>query len=151
MVETISHKFNDKWVLMQRWIRVFIAAIVVSGLSACEDDTDEPMPEPSASTFKLHIGEGNIIKMDLETPDCYPDMYSVVLVMEDLPADEKIIYIGGVYSTENTGTNGETFWSDNIMDYGYGFMTGLTPEQYKRISHTHRYAYSRYHSIMNLY
>lgn len=30
-----------------------------------------------------------------------PPAYMAVLVMEDLPADEKIIYEGSVYSTEN--------------------------------------------------
>lgn len=39
--------------------------------------------------------------MDFEAPDYYPPMYAAVLVMEDLPADEKIIYLGGVYSTAN--------------------------------------------------
>ena len=39
--------------------------------------------------------------MDLGAPDNYPPAYMAVLVMEDLPADEKIIYEGSVYSTEN--------------------------------------------------
>lgn len=111
----MQSNLNDKRVFIQRWMKLFIAAIVVFGLSACEDDTDEPMPEPPAPAFKLHIGEGNIIKMDFEAPDCYPDMYSVVLVMEDLPADEHIIYIGGVYSTENT----EPDFDDYIMAFDY--------------------------------
>lgn len=119
MFDTKSHNLNDKWIFMQRWLKLFIAAIVVVGLSACEDDNDEPVPQPeppaSTSTFKLHIGESNIMKMNLKAPDCYPDMYSVVLVMEDLPVDENIIYIGGMYSTENT----EPDLNDCIMAFDY--------------------------------
>ena len=40
-----------------------------------------------------------------------------------------------------TSVTGETFWSDNIMDYHYGFMTGLTPDQRKRIQYTLQHAY----------
>lgn len=69
---------------------------------ACDDDDKAPEPDPEpTSTFKLHIGEGNVVQMDFEAPDYYPPMYAAVLVMEDLPADEKIIYLGGVYSTAN--------------------------------------------------
>lgn len=38
-------------------------------------DVPDPEPEPS-STFKLHIGENNVVAMDMSAPDYYPDMYS---------------------------------------------------------------------------
>lgn len=101
MFETISHRYNDNPVCSRRWIRFFVAVIVAFGLSACKEDPDEPEPAPPASTFKLHIGSGNVEKMDFAAPEYYPSMYNFVLVMEDLPEDEKILYLGGVYSTEN--------------------------------------------------
>lgn len=48
---------------------------------------------------------------------------------------------GGDIVLHRTGCNGEIFWSDNIMDYDYGFMTGLTPDQVRRIRYTLQYAY----------
>lgn len=101
MIETKSQENNSKRVFARRLTKLFIAVIVAFGLSACEDDNDEPIPAPPASTFKLHIGPGNVEEMNTDAPEYYPDMYNIVLVMEDLPEDEKIIYIGGVYSTDN--------------------------------------------------
>ena len=40
-----------------------------------------------------------------------------------------------------TGKSGQEFWSDNIMDYDYGFMTGFTPNQARRIQYTVKHAY----------
>lgn len=40
-----------------------------------------------------------------------------------------------------TGKSGQEFWSDNIMDYDFGFMTGFTPDQAKRIQYTIKHAY----------
>lgn len=42
---------------------------------------------------------------------------------------------------KRTGGTGEVFWSDNIMDYDYGFMTGFTHDQVERIRYTLQYAY----------
>ncbi len=47
---------------------------------------------------------------------------------------------GDIYLKRTSGT-GEEFWSDNIMDYEYGFMTGLTPDQLGRIRYTLQHAY----------
>lgn len=82
--------------------KLFAVLLLAFGMAACDDDNTVPEPDPEpTSTFKLHIGEGNIVPMDLGAPDNYPPAYMAVLVMEDLPADEKIIYEGSVYSTEN--------------------------------------------------
>lgn len=82
--------------------KFFVAVLFVLVLEACSnDDAPAPAPEPEpvpASTFKLHIGEENVAQMDINVPDCYPSMYYAILVMEDLPVDEKIINMGGVYS-----------------------------------------------------
>lgn len=83
-------------------MRILLAVLLTFGMTACDDDSPKPEPEPEPATgFKLHIGEGNVMQMDVEAPDCYPPLYATILVMEDLPADEKIICIGGVYSTDN--------------------------------------------------
>ena len=81
-------------------LKLFVAVLFIFGMAACDDDHDHWAPEPAAG-LKLHIGEGNVVEFDTEAPGCYPPAYMAVLVMEDLPADEKIIYMGGVYSTAN--------------------------------------------------
>ena len=85
--------------------KLLAAALLAFGMAACGDDEPvipEPEPEPEpASTFKLHIGEGNIVRWE-ELPDDYPPVYTAYLVMEDLPAGEKIHTIGGCYSIEDT-------------------------------------------------
>ena len=48
---------------------------------------------------------------------------------------------GNIEYTRTDGYTGETFWSDNIIDYEYGFMAGITPDQVERIQHTLQYAY----------
>lgn len=40
-----------------------------------------------------------------------------------------------------TDESGREFWSDNIMDYDFSFMTGFTPDQAKRIQYTLKHAY----------
>lgn len=80
--------------------KFLIVALLVLGMAACSEQLEDPEPEPS-STFQIHIGESNIVQLDLEAPAYYPPAYQVVLVMENLPADEKIIYLGACYSTEN--------------------------------------------------
>ena len=90
--------YLDKCSILLHGYKLFAVLLLAFGMAACDDDNT--VPEPT-STFKLHIGEGNIVPMDLGAPDNYPPAYMAVLVMEDLPADEKIIYEGSVYSTEN--------------------------------------------------
>lgn len=80
--------------------KLLVVALLALGMAACSDRLEETVPEPS-STFKIHIGESNIVQMDLGAPDCYPPTYQAVLVMENLPADEKIIYLGACYSSVN--------------------------------------------------
>ena len=81
--------------------KLVMCALFLFGATSCDnDDPVEPEPEP-ASTFKLHIGEGNIVRWE-ELPDDYPPVYTANLVMEDLPADEKILYMGGCYSIGDT-------------------------------------------------
>ena len=84
--------------------KLLAAVLLAFGMAACgDDDPVEPEPEPEpASTFKLHIGEGNIVRIEEDAPDYYPPAYAAYLVMEDLPADEKILYEGGCYSIEDT-------------------------------------------------
>lgn len=81
-------------------------------MTACDDDDKSPEP---TSAFKLHIGKEYVVQMDFEAPDYYPAVYEAVLVMEDLPDDEKIIYIGSVYSNENP----EPDISDCTLIYDY--------------------------------
>lgn len=99
-----------------RSLKLLAAGLLALGMASCDDDTPdyESDPEP-VSSFKVHIGEENIIQLDFEAPDCYPPMYAAVMVMEDLPADEKIIYMGGVYSAENP----EPDLSDCTLIYDY--------------------------------
>ena len=94
--------YLDKCSILLHGYKLFAVLLLAFGMAACDDDNTVPEPDPEpTSTFKLHIGEGNIVPMDLGAPDNYPPAYMAVLVMEDLPADEKIIYEGSVYSTEN--------------------------------------------------
>ncbi|OUO55770.1 hypothetical protein B5F77_00760 [Parabacteroides sp. An277] len=83
--------------------KLLAAVLLAFGMAACgDDDPVEPEPEPEpASTFKLHIGEGNVVRWE-DFPDYYPPQYTAYLVMEDLPADEKILYQGGCYSIGDT-------------------------------------------------
>lgn len=102
MLRKTDNDYLNKWGLLSGVLKLFVGVLFVFGMVACDDDDKAPEPDPEpTSTFKLHIGEGNVVQMDFEAPDYYPPMYAAVLVMEDLPADEKIIYLGGVYSTAN--------------------------------------------------
>lgn len=108
--------YLDKCGFLSHGYKLFAAVLLAFGMAACDNDTTVPEPDPEpTSTFKLHIGEGNIVQMDMEAPDYYPPMYMAVLVMEDLPADEKIINMGGVYSVENP----EPDISDCTLIYDY--------------------------------
>lgn len=57
-------------------------------MTACEDDSPEPTPDP-ARTFKVHIGEGNIVEVDTDALDCYP--------VKDWMVKEQIDYANLVY------------------------------------------------------
>lgn len=108
-----------KSVFLSHGFKFFVAVLFVLVWAACSND-DEPAPDPEpepvpTSTFKLHIGEENVAQMDIDAPGCYPPMYYAVLVMEDLPADEKIINMGGVYSAWNQ----EPDISDCTLIYDY--------------------------------
>ena len=78
--------YLEKCGFLSHGYKLFAAALLVLGMAACSDD-DNPVPEPDpepeqpTSTFKLHIGEGNIVPMDLGAPDNYPPAYMAVLVM----------------------------------------------------------------------
>ena len=48
---------------------------------------------------------------------------------------------GTIEYMRTDAATGEIFFSDNIMDYEYGFMAGVTPDQVERIQHTLQYAY----------
>ena len=111
--------YLDKCSILLHGYKLFAVLLLAFGMAACDDDTvPEPDPEPT-STFKLHIGEGNIVPMDLGAPDNYPPAYMAVLVMEDLPADEKIIYEGSVYSTENPEPDlSDCVFINDYSDYG---------------------------------
>lgn len=52
----------------------------------------------------------------------------------------KIAAQGGIEVVRNK-VSGESFWSDNIMDYEYGYMSGVTPDQLSRIRYTLQHAY----------
>lgn len=98
----IKKKIRDyfnKCSLLSRGYKLFTIILLAPGIMACDDNTlSEPAPD---STFSIHIGEDNIAEIETNAPEYYPPMYKAVLVMEDLPTDEKIIYMGSVHSTEN--------------------------------------------------
>ena len=48
---------------------------------------------------------------------------------------------GNIEYTRTDAATGEIFFSDNIMDYEYGFMAGITPDQVERIQYTLKHAY----------
>lgn len=87
--------------------RMLTAVLLALCLAACSKDddiTDPTGPDEDtkpASTFNLHVNEGNIISLNGSVPDYYPTAYGMVTVMEQLPADEKLLYVGGVYSIAN--------------------------------------------------
>lgn len=94
--------------------KILLVALLALGMAACSNQLEETEPEPT-STFKIHIGESNIVQMDLGAPDYYPPTYQVVLVMENLPADEKIIYLGACYSSVNKVPDINDY--THILDY----------------------------------
>ncbi len=101
MFRKADNDYFNKYGLLSGGFKLFVGALLAFFMVACDDD-DNPKPDPEpTSTFKLHIGEENVVTMDFDAPGYYPAMYQAVLVMEDLPADEKIVYMGGVYSTVN--------------------------------------------------
>ena len=64
---------------------------------------------------------------------------------EDTPWYDRDAYLeatqGNIEYTRTDAATGGIFFSDNIMDYEYGFMAGITPDQVERIQHTLQYAY----------
>ena len=93
-------------------VRLFVAIMITFVMAGCEDDdTVSNGDQVASSAFKLSIGEESILDADLNAPDYYPALYTAILGMENLPADEKLIYIGGVYSIESR----EPDLSDGIM------------------------------------
>lgn len=102
MFRKTDNDYFNKCGLLSGGFKLFVGALLAFFMVACDDDDKAPEPDPEPTkTFKLHIGEENVVPMDFGAPDYYPPMYKAVLVMEDLPADENIIYVGGVYSTVN--------------------------------------------------
>ena len=64
---------------------------------------------------------------------------------EDTPWYDRDAYLeatqGNIEYTRTDAATGEIFFSDNIMDYEYGFMAGITPDQVERIQYTLKHAY----------
>ena len=74
--------YLDKCSILLHGYKLFAVLLLAFGMAACDDDNTVPEPDPEpTSTFKLHIGEGNIVPMDLGAPDNYPPAYMAVLVM----------------------------------------------------------------------
>ena len=63
---------------------------------------------------------------------------------EDTPWYDRDAYLeatqGNIEYTRTDAATGEIFFSDNIMDYEYGFMAGITPDQVERIQYTLKHA-----------
>lgn len=91
--------------ILPHGVKSLLCLLLAFGMAACSDD-DEPVgpePEPESTTFRVHMGEGNIIDMDEGNyiPDHYPVLLSAYMVMDSLPSDEKILHMGGCYSPVN--------------------------------------------------
>lgn len=83
-------------------VKISALLLMMLVMVSCQDEPADPEPDPiPVSTFNISIGEGNYEALSFDEPSYYPDMYIVVMRMEDLPANEKIVYMGGMYSTEN--------------------------------------------------
>ena len=58
--------YLDKCSILLHGYKLFAVLLLAFGMAACDDDNTVPEPDPEpTSTFKLHIGEGNIVPMDL--------------------------------------------------------------------------------------
>lgn len=65
---------------------------------------------------------------------------------DDTPRYDREAYLPRLYDLmymrEDADAPGSCFLSDNIMDYSFSYMCGITPAQAGRIRHTLRYAYN---------
>ena len=114
-----SSDYPCKCGLLSHGVKFLACALLAFGMAACSDD-DKPVvpePEPEPTGFRVYMGEGNIIDIDESNrfPDHYPVMLGAYMVMEDKPADEKILYMGGCYSPVNQ----EPDFSDYSEVYDY--------------------------------
>lgn len=92
-----SYSFSNKRGLLLHCL-VLIACILLS-LSAASCSLDNTRP---SSTFRVYMYDGNIEVIDTgAAPDYYPEGYYIFMKMEDLPDNEKILYTGACYSTDN--------------------------------------------------
>ena len=134
-----SYPFSNKRELLLHYI-VFIACILLT-LSAASCSLDNTRP---ASTFRAYMYDGNIVPMETGAPDYYPQTYNIYMKMEDLPDNEKILYTGACYSTDdaepdttdhmyifdesgNTTIQGWDWDEDGTMIWGCLTLTHLTP------------------------
>ena len=67
--------YSDKCSILLHGYKLFAVLLLALGMTACNDKTvpdpgPEPEPEPEpvpTSTFKLHIGEGNVVPIQPRT------------------------------------------------------------------------------------
>ena len=115
MIRKECNKFSDICDSMSDWYKPLAWVLLFFGSAACTEGPIVPEPEPEPSGFTIHMDEENIVEYQEDEQGIYPHLYTAYLVMENLPADEKILYMGGCYSNGST----EPDLSDYTLIYDY--------------------------------
>ena len=115
MIRKECNKFSDICDSMSDWYKPLAWVLLFFGSAACTEGPIVPEPEPEPSGFTIHMDEENIVEYQEDEQGIYPHLYTAYLVMENLPADQKILYMGGCYSNGST----EPDLSDYTLIYDY--------------------------------
>ena len=94
MIRKECNKFSDICDSMSDWYKPLAWVLLFFGSAACTEGPIVPEPEPEPSGFTIHMDEENIVEYQEDEQGIYPHLYTAYLVMENLPADEKILYMG---------------------------------------------------------
>lgn len=91
-----SETFSKKRGYLLHSLVLLVCVLLVLSVASCSLDNTR-----YKSTFKIHMFDGSIQVDKTDIPAYYPRSYNIFMEMEDLPADEKILWTGACYSTDN--------------------------------------------------
>lgn len=91
-----SYPFSNKRELLLHCLVLLTCILLSFSAVSCSPDNTVP-----SSTFRVYMYDGNMEPFEPNAPDCYPQTYSIYMKMEDLPDNEKILYTGACYSTDD--------------------------------------------------
>ena len=91
-----SYPFSNKRELLLHCLVLLTCILLSFSAVSCSPDNTVP-----SSTFRVYMYDGNMEPFEPNAPDYYPQTYSIYMKMEDLPDNEKILYTGACYSTDD--------------------------------------------------